>query len=78
MAKINEAVGMKNGVTMNGRGKRLVCPFIRQQFWKCMGCVISAVTYEKKDTSFGVIYENLLVKWIILNYKEMFLENIYL
>ena len=48
MAKINEAVGIKNHVTMDGGGKRLVCPFKRQEFWKCIGCILSAVTYGNK------------------------------
>ena len=30
MAKMNEAVGMKNRVTMGGGGKRIVCTFRRQ------------------------------------------------
>ena len=48
MAKINEAIGVTNRFTMDGRGKRIFCPFIRQEFWKCIGCIISAVTYGKK------------------------------
>ena len=27
---------------------RLVLPFIRQEFWKCIGCIILAVAYGKK------------------------------
>ena len=45
---MNEAVGMKNCVTMDGGGKRLVRPFKRQEFWKCIGCILSAVKYGKK------------------------------
>ena len=48
MKKMNEAVGMKNSLTKAGGGKRLVRPFIRQELWKCIGCIISAVTYEKR------------------------------
>ena len=48
LEKMNEAVGMKNRVTMNGGRKWLVFPFKRQEFWKCIGCIISAVTYGKK------------------------------
>ena len=48
MAKMNEAVGIKNCCTMNGGGKRLVCPFKSQEFWRCIGCIILAVTYGKK------------------------------
>ena len=45
---MNKAVGMKNRFTMNVGGKRLVRLFKNQEFWKYIGCVISAVTYEKK------------------------------
>ena len=48
MAKMNEAVGMKNRVTTNGGGKRLVCPFKMQEFCKYIGCILSTVTYGKK------------------------------
>ena len=48
MAKMNEAVGMKNHVTVDGGGGRLVRPFKRQEFWKCIGYIISVVTYGKK------------------------------
>ena len=46
--KMNEAVSMKNHVTLNGGGKRQVKKFIRKEFWKCIGCILSAVTYGKK------------------------------
>ena len=39
---------MKNRVTLNGGGKRQVKNFTRQEFWKCIGCILSAVTYGKK------------------------------
>ena len=39
---------MNNCVTTNGGGKRLVRPFKRQELWKCIGCILSAVTYGKK------------------------------
>ena len=45
---MNEAVGIKNRVTMNGGGKRLVRTFKRQEFWKCIGFILQAVTYGKK------------------------------
>ena len=48
MSKINEAVGMKNCVTMNGGDKRLVLTFKRQELWKCIGRILSEVTYGKK------------------------------
>ena len=45
---MNEAVCMKNCVTLNGGGKRQLKIFTRQEFWKCIGCILSAVTYRKK------------------------------
>ena len=48
MEKIYEAVCLKNCVTTNEGGKQLVHPFKRQNFWKCIGCILSAVTYGKK------------------------------
>ena len=48
MEKMNEAVGMKNRFTMDGGGKRLVCPFRRQEFWKCIGYILFSVTCGKK------------------------------
>ena len=48
MKKNNEVVGMKNRVTMNGGWKLLVRPFKGQELWKCIGCIILAVTYGKK------------------------------
>ena len=48
MEKMNEAIGMKNRVTVGGGGKRIVRLFRRQEFRKCIGCVLSAITYGKK------------------------------
>ena len=48
MAKMNEAVSIKNIHTMNGVGKRLVHPFKGKYFLKFIGFIISAVTYGKK------------------------------
>ena len=48
MAKINEAVGMKNRFTLDGGRKSIVLPFRRQEFCIFIGCVLSAVTYGKK------------------------------
>ena len=46
--KMNPAVGDNNSLDIS-RGKiRLVHPFRRQEFWKCIGCILSAVTYENK------------------------------
>ena len=46
--KMNEAVTMKNRVILNGGEKRQVKKFTRQEFWKCIGCILSAATYGKK------------------------------
>ena len=46
--KMNEAVCMKNCVTLNGGGKRQVKKFKRQELWKFIGCILSAVIYGKK------------------------------
>ena len=69
MEKINEAVTMKNHVTLNGGGKRKVKKFTRQELWKCVGCILSAVTYGKKggklwsEVSKGVgNHENLTLR----------------
>ena len=43
--KMNEAVGMKNRLTVYWGGKRLVCTLKRQEFWNCIGCVLLEVTY---------------------------------
>ena len=48
MEKMNEAVCMKNRVSSNGGGKRQVKKSKRQEFWKCIGCILSAVNYGKK------------------------------
>ena len=48
MAKMNEAVGMKNRFKMGGGGKGVVRHFRSQEFWKYIGCIISEVTYRKK------------------------------
>ena len=48
MAKMNEAVVMKNRFTMDGGGNQIVHPLIRQELCKCIGCVLSEFTYGKK------------------------------
>ena len=75
MARMNEAVSIKNRFTMDGGGKRSASTFKRQEFWKCIGFILSAVTYGKKGKSFGGIYQNLLLGWHLLIYEEMFVET---
>ena len=48
MAKMNKAVCMKTRVTTNGGGKRQVKNVKRQEFWKCIGFILSVFTYGKK------------------------------
>ena len=48
METINEAIGTKNRVTVGGGGKLIVRPFKSQEFWNCIGCIISTVTYDRK------------------------------
>ena len=45
---MNLAVGDKNRLDNYGGKKRLVCTFIRKEFWKCIGRILSAVIYGKK------------------------------
>ena len=43
--KMNEAFGMNNYVTVDGGGKQMVCPFRIQDFWECIGCLLSTFIY---------------------------------
>ena len=45
---MNLAVGEKNRLDISGSNILLVHPFRRKEFWKCIGCIISAVTYGNK------------------------------
>ena len=45
---MNEAVCMNNCVTLNGGGKRQVKTLTRQEFWKCIRCILLAVTLGNK------------------------------
>ena len=45
MEKMKEAVTMKNRFILNGGGKRQVKKFTRQEFWKCIGCILSDITF---------------------------------
>ena len=46
--KMNEMVGINNRIMMSGGKKQLVRPVTRQEFWKFIGCILSAVTYGMK------------------------------
>ena len=66
---MNEAVCMKNRVTLNGGGERQVKKFTRLDLWKCIGYILSAVTYGNKgrklwsEVSKGVgKYKNLTLR----------------
>ena len=73
IVNMNEVVGMKNHLTMDGGKKRLFCPFRRQDFWKCIGCIISAVTYRNKRHTIRIEIPKTLVRSHHLNYKDMFM-----
>ena len=40
---------MKNHVILNGGWKRQVKKFTRQEYCKCIGCILFAVAYGKKE-----------------------------
>ena len=46
--KMNEAVGEKNSFDNSGGKKLLVHHFTRNEFWKCIGCILSVVIYGIK------------------------------
>ena len=48
MVKINEAVGEKNRLDKSWGKKLLVQNVTKNEFWKCIGCIILTVTYESK------------------------------
>ena len=48
MEKMKTAVCTKNCVSSNGGGERQVKKFTRKEFWKFIGCILSAATYGKK------------------------------
>ena len=43
--KMNKAVGENNNLDNYGGRKRLVCHFIKTNFWKCIGCILLSVKY---------------------------------
>ena len=63
---MNEAVGMKNRVTMDGGGKELVL----HSKGNSSGNVLISFSWQlpmgRKDISFGVKHQNLLVVWNLL------------
>ena len=72
MAQMNPSVGENNRLGISGGKKRLVSPFIRQEFLKCIGCIILIVTYGKKvHTLWGGI-QYLFVRRHELNYTEIY------
>ena len=71
---MNEAVCMKNRVILNGGGKRQVKNFTRQEFWKCIGCNLSAVTYGKKGRKIWSEVSKGFGKYENLTLREMFVE----
>ena len=51
---INEAVGVKNRLTVSRLGKRLVSPFIRQEFWNVLIMFYQQLHMGRKDIGFGL------------------------
>ena len=45
---------MQNRLTMAGGGKRIVRPFISQEFRKCIGYILLEVTYGNKGPNIGI------------------------
>ena len=70
--KKNLAFGEKNCLDISGGKIRLVRPFIRQEFWKCIGCILSAVTYGKKGHNIWGGLKYWLINRNELNHTEMF------
>ena len=50
MVEINEAVGENNCIDRYGGKSFLVFHCKVHEFWKCIGCIILAVTYGTKGT----------------------------
>ena len=65
---MNEAVCMKNRVTLNGRGKRQVKKFTRQQFWKCVGCIVFVYEYIGMGGGISMDYINYSFEYILVAY----------
>ena len=59
---MNGAVSMKNLVTVGDGGKWIVCPFRSQEFWKCIGCVLSVVKYRNKGNKLWIKLPKYYVK----------------
>ena len=75
IVKMNEAVGMKNNITMDGGGKRLVRHFKGKSSGNVLVLLYRQLPMGIKYTSFGVKYQKFLVGWHLLNYKEMLVET---
>ena len=74
MEKMNEAVTMKNRVTLNGGGKRQVKKFTRQEFLNVLDVFYRLLPMGRKDATFGVKYPKVLLSMRIRHYEEMFAE----
>ena len=73
---MNEAVGMKNHFTMDGRGKRVVCRFSRKDFGNALVLFYWQLPMGRKGTNSGEKYQNILVRWHPLNYEDMSVETL--
>ena len=52
MSKMNETVGEKNHFDKSGGRKWLVRHFTKNEFWKCIACILSAVKYGMKGQKY--------------------------
>ena len=72
MKNMNVAVGEKNCLDLSVGKRQLVHPFRRQERWKCIGCILSAVTYGKKRHNIWGGVKYLLISRNELNFTDMF------
>ena len=63
--KMNEAVCMKNRVTLNGGGKRKAKSSQGKSSGNVLGVFYRLLPMGRKDSSFGVNYPKVLVSMII-------------
>ena len=75
MSKMNGAIGTNNRLYNSGKKKQVVHTFRSQELWKCIGCILSEVTYRNKGHKLGGGIQNILVRRHKLNYTEMFVET---
>ena len=75
ISKMNEAVGMINHFTVDGRGKRSVCPSKVNSSGNVLVEFYCKLPMLRKDKNFSVKYQKLLVVCHLLNYEDIFVET---